>query len=225
MMRITILTAFAVAIAVTAAVLSSERTEAHGAFINSLLWMSSVGRDVSGDLKYCTGTDTDVYHGLDDMFLDVMIGNSVATLCAVSTDHKDVRLRTWGFTGTYHATIAALSLVSNTGAPLFCNYVQLGMIDAESYGRGNAIYTHATGADDKLYIIYAGPSPGAVTDLSIGQTVDDPGVCGDMEHVHQGMMMTCPATNSSLSVSDKKFGWGLYDWVHGMQYTEGHAGC
>ena len=72
MMRMTLLAAAAVAIAVTAAVFSSDRTEAHGQQVQ-LLWMSSLGRDVSGDLKYCTGEFSPPYHGYTGNFIDVMV--------------------------------------------------------------------------------------------------------------------------------------------------------
>lgn len=226
MKRTTLLAAAAVAIAVTAAVFSSDRTEAHGQQVQ-LLWMSSMGRTVSGDLKYCTGSGTPVYHGTNNMFIDVMIGTSDPTLCTTpSGSGQTVRLRTWGFSSVYHGTIATISSIGTT--PSGCHYIQLGMIDAESLYRGNPRFTHATGSVGTIRSIYAGPSPyGAVTELTIGSTYSEPAGCPwTGQHVHQGFAdITCPDKNGSLGVSDRNFVWGLYDWVHQMNYREGHVGC
>ncbi|MCH7488151.1 MAG: hypothetical protein IIB23_00815 [Chloroflexi bacterium] len=222
MMRMTLLAAAAVAIAVTAAVFSSDRTEAHGQQVQ-LLWMSSLGRDVSGDLKYCTGEFNPPYHGYTGNFIDVMVGWDEDTLCFAGSV-QTAKLRVWGFSATSHWTILAISGTGTT--PSNCNYVQLSMVDAQGLLRGNARFTHTTGASGVWRLINAGPAPyGAVIDIAIGNTVNDPTACGNMHHVHQGFTMTCPDTNGGLVAQEKYFVWSLSGWVHQMNYREGHAGC
>lgn len=226
MRRLTFLAAAATAVAVAAAVLTSAQTGAHGYDVQ-LLWMSSLGRTVGGDLKFCTGSGSPVYHGYNYMFIDVLMGTSSSNLCVTPQGSgQTVKLRTWGCSSTYHGTIATNSIIGTT--PSNCHYLQMGMIDAEGLLRGNARFTHSTGPTGVVRGIYAGPHPyGAVGEITIGSTYGEPGSCPwTGQHVHQGFAdITCPDKNGTMSPSQINYVWGLYDWVHQMNYREGHSGC
>ena len=160
------------------------------------------------------------------MFIDVLRGTSSNLCVTPSGSGQDVKLRTWAFSDTYHGTIATLSLTGYDREG--CHYIQLGMIDSESRWRGNARFTHANGSSGTVRAIYAGPPPyGAITDVSIGTTYNEPASCPwSGQHVHQGFNdITCPATNGSLGASTIYLVWNLFRWVHQMDYQEGHGGC
>ncbi len=221
-----LLAAVAVVIGVVGGVITQSNTDAANRSVQ-LLWMSSVSRLDGSVERFCTGIFNPPYHGQQatNMYLDVMIGTSVATICTTPpSTSASANLRTWGFSSVTHGTIATLSGSGEfTGG---CDYIDLGMIDAKNLLIGTARFIHARGTSGVVRGIWAGPSPyGYVTNSNIGSTVGDSNCSWSGHHVHQGFTITCPDKNGTMAPSQKNDVWGLFDWVHQMVYTEGQSGC